>query len=165
MNNKLLLIIFILFSTMAKAQTTVNTEQGVITGRTDVRVFERNMGYRWFKDGYFNYQPNLSAVNAIKENAVGLQFMVFGGTWCEDTQLLLPQFYRVMDLAGIPKQAITLYFLDRDKRSPQGLENTFNVSFVPTFIILEKGVEKGRITESVNQSIEADLADLLPHKQ
>jgi thiol-disulfide isomerase/thioredoxin len=160
------LFIFLFFAVkVGFAQTSLNTEQNVITGITDVRILERNIGYRWFKDGYFNYQPNLSAVNAIKDMPKDIQFVVFAGTWCELSQSLLPQFYRVMDLAGIPKQRITLCFLDRDKRSPQGMENSYSVNSTPVFVVLQKGVEIGRITATAIQSIEADIADLIPRKQ
>jgi thiol-disulfide isomerase/thioredoxin len=163
--NYRLLIFFLLLGKIGFAQTSINTEQNVITGITDVRLLERGIGFRWFKDGYFNYQPNLSAINVIKDLPKDIQFVVFAGTWCELSQKLLPQFYRVMDLAGVPKQKITLCFLDRDKRSPQGIENSYAINNTPVFIILQKGIEIGRITEVVSQSIEADIADLLPRKQ
>ncbi len=159
------IFILILLSNLVVAQTSVNTEQNVIVGISDVRILERGLGNRWYKDGYFNYQTNISAVNAIKEMSRDIQFVVFAGTWCEKSQVLLPQFYRVMDLAGISRQRITLCFLDRDKRSPQGFENNYSINNTPVFIILQKGAEIGRITESVNQSIEADIADLIPIKQ
>lgn len=161
---KNILLILLLSSQFTFAQTSVNTEQNVITGITDVRILERSVGYRWFKDGYSNYQPNVSAISVLREAPKDIQLFVFAGTWCEKSQQLLPQFYKVADLAGIAKQRITLCFLDRDKRSPQGMENNYNINTTPVFIILQKGVEIGRITESVNQSIEADLADLLPRK-
>lgn len=149
----------------AFSQTTVNTEQNVITGVTDVRMLERSIGYKWFKDGYFNYQVNQSAVSVIKEMPKDIQFVVFAGTWCEISRQILPQFYRSMDLARISKQRITLCFLDRDKKSPQGLENSYNINTTPVIIILQKGIEIGRITENTFQPIEAAVADLIPKKQ
>lgn len=146
------------------AQTTYNSEQQVITGYTDVRQLERSIGYRWFKDGYFEYQPNLSAVGVLKDLPPDVQFLVFAGTWCDHSQQLLPRFYKTMDLAGISKNRIKLYFLDRDLRSPQGIENNYGVNKTPVFIIINKASEIGRITEHVSQSIEADLADLIPRK-
>jgi thiol-disulfide isomerase/thioredoxin len=159
------ILFFILLSEIGLSQTSVNTEQNVIVGISDVRILERGLSYRWYKDGYFNYQSNISAVNAIKEMPKDIQFMVFAGTWCEKSQELLPRFYKVLDLAGISRQRVTLCFLDRDKRSPQGIENNYSINTTPVFIILQKGVEIGRITETISQSIEADIADLIPTKQ
>lgn len=159
------ILFFIFLSEIGLSQTSVNTEQNVIVGISDVRILERGLSYRWYKDGYFNYQSNISAVNAIKEMPKDIQFMVFAGTWCEKSQELLPRFYKVLDLAGISRQRVTLCFLDRDKRSPQGIENNYSINTTPVFIILQKGVEIGRITETISQSIEADIADLIPTKQ
>lgn len=159
---KRVLILSLLISKFASAQTTINTEQNVITGFTDVRLLERNAGYRWFKDGYFNYQPNTSAVNVLRDLPKDIQIFVFAGTWCENSRTILPQFYKVINLAGVSRQRVTLYFLDRDKRSPQGMENNYNIYATPVFIMLQKGVEVGRITENIHQSIEADLVDLIP---
>lgn len=159
------ILFFIFLSEIGLSQTSVNTEQNVIVGISEVRILERGLSYRWYKDGYFNYQSNISAVNAIKEMPKDIQFMVFAGTWCEKSQELLPRFYKVLDLAGISRQRVTLCFLDRDKRSPQGIENNYSINTTPVFIILQKGVEIGRITETISQSIEADIADLIPTKQ
>lgn len=159
------ILFFIFLSEVGLSQTSVNTEQNVIVGISDVRILERGLSYRWYKDGYFNYQSNISAVTAIKEMPKDIQFMVFAGTWCEKSQELLPRFYKVLDLAGISRQRVTLCFLDRDKRSPQGIENNYSINTTPVFIILQKGVEIGRITETISQSIEADIADLIPTKQ
>lgn len=159
------LLFFLFLSEIGLSQTSVNTEQNVIVGISDVRILERSLSFRWYKDGYFNYQLNISAINAIKEMSKDIQFIVFAGTWCEKSQQLLPQFYKVMDLAGISKQRITLCFLDRDKRSPQGIENNYIINNTPVFIILQKGIEIGRITETINQSIGVAIADLIPTKQ
>jgi thiol-disulfide isomerase/thioredoxin len=159
-----ILIICFFITNYALAQTTLNTEQNVITGFTDVRLLERGNNYRWYKDGYMNYQPNNSALEVIRNVPYDIQIFVFAGTWCEKSQILLPQFYKAMDLAGFAKQKITLYLLDRDKRSPQGMENNYNINSTPVFIIIQKGVEIGRIAETVSQSIEADIADLIPRK-
>ena len=159
-----LIIVSLLVCNLGYAQTSVNTDQNVITGKTDVRILERNVGYRWYKENYFSYQPNLSAINFIKETPKDIQFIVFAGTWCESSRQLLPQFYKVMDLSGVSKQRITLYFIDRDYRSPQGLENYYGINSTPIIILHQKNVEIGRIT-TVNQSIEAAIADLIPRKQ
>jgi hypothetical protein len=164
MLNKLLFACLFI-CTLGHAQTTINTDQNVITGKTDVRLLERNNGYRWFKENYAKYQPNLSAISVIQEMPSDIQIIVFAGTWCESSRELLPQFYRAIDLSGVSKQRVTLYFLDRDYKSPQGFENNFSINNTPVFILLQRNIEIGRITNTVNQSIEADIADLIPRKQ
>ena len=48
--------------------------------------------------------------------------------------------------------------MDRDKKSGEGIEKQYKIERVPTFIVLKNGVEVGRVVESVENSIEADLA-------
>ena len=81
--------------------------------------------------------------------------------WCSDTQNLLPKFFKTIDAAGIPRTQVKLYMVDEQKNSPDKQEKQYAVVSVPTFIILENGQEKGRVVESVQQSIEADLLKLL----
>ena len=71
------ILFFIFLSEVGLSQTSVNTEQNVIVGISDVRILERGLSYRWYKDGYFNYQSNISAVNVIKELPKDIDIVVF----------------------------------------------------------------------------------------
>jgi thiol-disulfide isomerase/thioredoxin len=137
-------------------------EQAILLGRTHYRVLQNSPQLVWFRQNYNAYQPNNSAIDALKGFPPDIRFIVFAGTWCSDTRDLLPPFYRVLDAAGINRNNVTLYFTDRDKHTPEGLENTYNVNRVPTFILLRNGSEIGRITETAQPSIEAELVNLLP---
>lgn len=112
----------------------------------------------WYANGYAEYTPDADAVATLQNSITAEnEILVFGGTWCGDTQYLLPKFYKVMD-AIKPAPKVTLVFVDRDKKSGEGRETQYNIERVPTFIILKNGVEIGRVVESVENSIEADLA-------
>lgn len=112
----------------------------------------------WYADGYAEYIPSADAVTKLQNSITAEnEIIVFGGTWCGDTQNLLPKFYKVMD--GIkPTPKTTLVLVDRDKKSGEGIEKQYKIERVPTFIVLKNGVEVGRVVESVENSIEADLA-------
>jgi thiol-disulfide isomerase/thioredoxin len=88
-----------------------------------------------------------AAVKAFKNNASKFDVVVFGGTWCHDTQNLLPVFYRLINKSGYPENKITLIALDRAKTGPDDVTKTYNVTNVPTFIILHDGKEVGRVVE------------------
>ncbi len=162
--NILFILFFTLTSNVASCQTSVNSEQQVLTGISNVRILERGVAYRWYKDGYFNYQPNLSAVEVIKQAAPNVSFIIFAGTWCIKSRDILPHFFKTMDLAGIARQRITLCFLDRDFRSLAGFESVYGIYSTPVIIVLNEKAEIGRITENISHSVEADIADVLPQK-
>ena len=73
--------------------------------------------------------------------------IVFGGTWCDDTQNLLPVFYRLVDKSGYPDSSITLIGVDRPKTTLYNLHNAFHLTDVPTFIVMKDGKEVGRVVE------------------
>ena len=54
-----------------------------------------------------------------------------------------------------------MYGVDRTKTTKDGAHEQYNVSKVPTIIILDKGVEKGRITETTRKSVDADLVNII----
>jgi thiol-disulfide isomerase/thioredoxin len=81
--------------------------------------------------------------------------------WCGDSKRELPRFLKIADEAGFPPARITLYSLDRTKKSPDGMTARYGIEYVPTFIVLKDGAEVGRITESPKVSVEADLLTIL----
>lgn len=156
---KYLLIFFTFFSIHAMAQQPANP---VVTGKTDVKVLSDQTAYPWFTSGSEAYQPDKTVLVSLKKALpADATITVFGGTWCSDTQNLLPKFYKILTEAGIDKKQVTLYFLDEKKTSPEGTEKQFNIVSVPTFIVMQNGKEMGRIVESVQKNIETDLLNLL----
>ena len=119
-------------------------------------TFTDTTKYPWFNERYNSYEPKQEAL--VKLNAVPpYEIIVFGGTWCSDTRYLLPKFYKVMDALQYPPK-ITLIMVDEQKKSGTGIEANYSIEYVPTFIVLQNGKEKGRVVESVQASIEEDLA-------
>ncbi|WP_153797737.1 thioredoxin family protein [Foetidibacter luteolus] len=115
-----------------------------ILKRSDI---EADTAFRWFKQNYDITPASAVAVDAFKKNASKFQVVVFGGTWCHDTQYLLPLFYRLADSGGLPDSAISLIGVDREKTASGHLEKAFNVLNVPTFIVMKDGKEIGRVVE------------------
>lgn len=121
-------------------------------------VLSDTVSYPWYAENYDDYTPNPAWVDTLAANLTPKhEILVFGGTWCGDTKNLLPKFYRVMDALPSPPK-ITLVLVDRKKKSGKKAEKPYNIEFVPTFIVLKDGKEEGRIVESVQTSIEKDLA-------
>lgn len=129
----------------------------ILTGYYSVDELKNK--FAWFNDGYDKYSPNKEIINELKKQNKNTFIMIFAGNWCSDTHELLPKFYKTADLAGIVNHQV--YFIDRNKDSPDNLEDNYKINLVPTVIIIENGVEKGRIEESVKQSIEQDILEII----
>lgn len=118
--------------------------------------------YPWFKTGYESYNSALNTdIIYLKGYNKRVTFVVFGGAWCDDTRVLLPKFYRVLDEAQYPASAVKLYLVDRQKKTLKGEADKSGITNVPTFIIYRDGKEVGRIVETVKKSIEKDIKDIL----
>lgn len=115
-------------------------------------IFTRNhlstdTAFSWYSQAQKSFNPNADLVKRYAAKKDSLSFLVFGGTWCDDTKHVLPNFLLTADAAGVPSNHITLIGVDRDKKSLFNLTETFNVTLVPTIIVLKNGKEIGRVEE------------------
>jgi len=117
--------------------------RGLIT-RADI---QNDTAFSWFNKNYNLGRPDANAVTAFKQHANDFQMLIFAGTWCPDTQNLLPQFYRLADASGYADSSITLIGVDNDKTTFDNLHKTFHLVDVPTFIVMKNGKEVGRVVE------------------
>ena len=131
------------YQTMYNAEKHETTLRGLLK-RSDI---EEDTTFSWFKKNYKLGSPDAATVNAFKTNASKFKMVIFGGTWCEDTQNILPQFFRITDAAGYADSNITLIGVDRKKTTLDNLNSAFHIINVPTFIIMKDGKEVGRVVE------------------
>lgn len=158
-------ILFASFFSMVLSFTMLaqeSTEAPLLLGEQTFNNLFDNKQYPWFKEGYIHYNYNLDVINQLKKHTnETIHFVVFGGTWCEDTQQLLPRFYKVVLDAGFNERDIYLYMLDKKKTCPTKNEEGLNITHLPTFIVYRNGIEIGRIIESVQKNIETDLLNII----
>ncbi len=159
MRYKAITILFIVFSfcKTGSCQTTLLHYYEISTdAKTGFKVLkglliradiETDTSFKWFKENMKLGEADAGAVAAFQKNGSKFQMVVFGGTWCDDTQNLLPVFYRLIDKSGYPDTSITLIGVDRAKTTLCNLHNAFHITDVPTFIVMKDGKEVGRVVE------------------
>ncbi len=64
-----------------------------LKGLLNRKVLESDTTFKWFKNNYALGTTDASAVQSFQKNKDRFHVIIFGGTWCEDTQNLLPVFY------------------------------------------------------------------------
>lgn len=150
------------FSQDDKPQVSID-EKGrkVAVGQLSEQFLLSDSVYSWFKNGMDAYTPDNDAVAFLQRESGNFSVIIYGGTWCSDTQELLPKFYKVAHDADLDINAIKLYGLDADKLGLNKVKPENNIENVPTFIILKDGKEIGRIVETVRSSIEKDIVRIL----
>jgi thiol-disulfide isomerase/thioredoxin len=97
----------------------------------------------------------------MKSEFDSLQFLVFGGTWCSDTQRELPRFIKICDAMGVQSDRMQLFMLDLQKKSAYIHVKVWQITAVPTFIVLRNGREIGRIVETPQESLEKHLRKII----
>ncbi|MFN9959201.1 MAG: thioredoxin family protein, partial [bacterium] len=76
-----------------------------------------------------------------------IYLVVFAGTWCGDTQVILPRFFKLIQEADFPLSRVNLIGVDRSKKTLGSLSEAMGVYNVPTMIVMKNGKEIGRVVE------------------
>lgn len=162
---KIIFILSILFiascsNTQQVVLTAKKDNRGNLIGTSDKKLLQEN--YSWFTQKYNNYTPNTQVIKQLKPLLRNVTIKAFMGTWCGDSKRETPPFYKIIDAAGFKEKNITMVAMNRSKRY-NGMEKTYNVRRVPTFIFYKKDKEIGRIVErrGARQSFEKDILNIL----
>jgi len=150
----LLVLIFITVTNGLFAQAQYEASQDekhpevkVIRGLVNKYQIQNDTAFKWYSSSQGYYKPDTATLNAFERAKGKYQFVIFGGTWCEDTQFILPKFFKLQEASGFPDNAITLFGVNRAKTSLGNIAAAFNVKLVPTIIVMKDGKEIDRVVE------------------
>ncbi|MBL7093890.1 thioredoxin family protein [candidate division KSB1 bacterium] len=147
------------FSCQQNEETPKTEKNGILKGWiTENQLFELSPVYVEEKN---SYQPDSASISFLKKFNEELNIQIFLGTWCPDCRREVPRFLKVMEKTDNDFIKFQMMGLDRTKRDSLGLAEKFQIEFVPTFIVLQKNREIGRIIEIPMLSIEQDLVEIL----
>lgn len=111
------------------------------------QVLESDSTFKWYLDNKKGYTPDNMAVSSLRQYKDSVELLVFMGTWCEDSHLIIPRLFSIVDVAGFDNKKLTLIGTDRNKKTLGHLVEALNVINVPTIIVMKGGKEMGRIVE------------------
>lgn len=140
----------ILTASLFAQDTQVTVEQGgtkIIKGFFTKKDLATDSAFAWYAQNQQGYVPEQHALQAFRTYKDSINIIAFGGTWCGDTKYVLPKFFALTDAAGFSQDRVTLIGVDRSKKTIQHLTEAFNVTRVPTIIVMKNGVEIGRVVE------------------
>lgn len=119
----------------------------------------------WYETNYNAYQVDTTLLKNLKVNPLTDTFLIFMATWCGDSQVEVPKFFKILRYLNIPQANYKIIMVDnsaeRYKQSPNHEEIGNNIFKVPTFIIQRNGQEIGRIIEHPSESFEKDLTHII----
>lgn len=154
MNKNIFCVVLIMISLNfnAAAQTPyVSSVDGsnvtILNGMITKYALINNANFSWFAKSAETYKPDQSVVNALEAAKGKAQLIIFGGTWCEDTQNILPKFFKVQEQSGFPDNSISFFGVDRQKKTLGNMAEAMGITNVPTIIVMKNGKEVGRVVE------------------
>lgn len=162
--------IFILTSYMSSAQKTyevlsdsADNNAKMLKGIISKEDISNDPSFEWYAESQKIYpRPDNAAVAAFRQNKDSVYFIIFAGTWCEDTHYVLPKFFKIQEVSGFPENRITLFAVDRNKKTTGNIEAAFGIIDVPTIIVMKNSKEIGRVVEyGKTGHWDKELADII----
>lgn len=120
----------------------------ILRGTINKYLIANDSAFTWYASNAKSYQPDTAILKTLSKVKTGkLQLIIFGGTWCEDTQFILPKFFKLQEMSGIPDENITFFGVNRNKKSFGHITEALAINNVPTIIVMKDGKELGRVVE------------------
>lgn len=163
----LFVIVVLFFTSLVSAQDQFQVlverpNEKTLKGIISREVLLKDTSFKWYAENLKSYTPNAAALEGLKKNKDSVQLLTFMGTWCEDSQFIIPKLYSLTDAAGFSADRITLIGVDRNKKSLSHLAEALNITNVPTIIALKNGKEIGRVIEFGKYGLfDMELGDIL----
>ena len=129
----------------------------MLLGKIDRAGLQLEQFNAWYVENDSLHQVDTTLISGLKLNLKPLTIKVFMGSWCEDSQKLVPSLFKVLDAAEFDYSNIEMIAVDHDKKTPNGLEMDYNIEYVPTLIFSENGEELNRIVEYEIETLEKDM--------
>lgn len=135
----------------------------ILKGIISREILSSDTSFKWYANNLKSYSGSYAA--SFGKHRDSIQLLIFRGTWCEDSQLIIPKLFRFFDAAGFSNDRITLIGVDRNKKSISHITDALNVINLPTLIVMKEGKELGRVVEYGQYGmVEKELAEIAGKK-
>ncbi len=139
----------------------VKTNKNIVVGYCDEKGLKKGEFGVYFNSQYETYTPKEKTIEKLKRKINNYSIKIVFGTWCSDSKLQVPRFYKIIDLTDFNKSRLETIGVDRNKNALVVNIADLNIELVPTFIVYKHGKEVGRIVESPYDSLEDDLLEII----
>lgn len=139
-----------------------SAETKILVGFISKQQITEDTVFAWYKQNLKYARPNKEYVEIIKPKAYDFSLILFTGTWCHDSQQIIPKYFALLEAAEFPDHKMTIVACDRQKNGPANIQRPLNVANVPTLIVMKDGKEVGRIMEyGASGLVDKELAEII----
>ena len=118
--------------------------------------------FDWYQTNLKYFRLDSTTVQSIRAKKDKIHLVLFMGTWCHDSQQLVPKYFETLKAANFKDENLTIIGTDRNKKTIEGLHHLFNLQSVPTMIVLQNGIEIGRVVEYGSTTfVDKELGELV----
>lgn len=167
---KFILLLFVFVANTGWAQTQYevlkdNNGEKILKGIISRDLLANDPSFKWYAQNLKPYTAEKDAATIFGKHKDSVQLVIFLGTWCPDSHVIIPQLFSFLDAAGFSNDHITLIGVDRNKKTISHLTDAFNIKNVPTIIVMKEGRELDRVVEYGRYGmVEKELAEIVDKK-
>ena len=136
----------------------------MLLGKINCKGLQEEPFNEWFVESFNNHTLDSARVDSIKPLLKNVSIKAFMGTWCEDSQREIPALQKILEAADYKEEQVEMIAMTHDKDTPQGLEEGYEIEYVPSIIFFKDGAEMNRIVEYPQETLEKDMIKILSGK-
>ncbi len=164
--NKLIVFIFLVtLSVSAQEKETITQNRADHIGIKTKKDFKAEPNVKWFNDSYNAYELDKKTIEKLKKYNKDFSIKVFMSVWCHDSHREIPQLYKILEAIDFDENRLELIALNRAKKTPNNLQEGFNIQRTPTLIFYKNGKEIARYVEKPRSSLESDMLKIVSGKR
>ena len=159
----LLFLSFLSLSVKAQKETISQNRADFIGVKTKA-FFKQQPHAIWFYESYDEYSLDQKTIKKIKKCLDGITIKVFMSVWCHDSHREIPRLYKILEAVNFDENNLEIVTLNRAKKTPNNLQEGFDILRTPTLIFYKNGKEISRFVEHPLKSLEKDILKILRGK-
>ena len=149
---------------MMAQKETISQNRAEFIGVKTKAFFKQQPHVKWFDESYEGYDLDQKTIKKIKKHIEGYTIKVFMSVWCHDSHREIPRLYKVLEAADFNENNIQVIALNRAKKTPNNLQEGFDIRRTPTIIFYKNDKEISRFVEHPQRSLEKDILKILSGK-
>jgi len=157
-------IFFIALSLKAQTKETIDQNRTNYVGQKPMSFFKQQPHAKWFMESYDAYELDQKTLKKLKNQLDGIKIKVFMSVWCHDSHREIPRLSKILEAINFDERNLEIVALNRAKKTPNNLQEGFDIQRTPTLIFYKKGEEINRFVEQPKKSLEKDILKILTGK-
>ena len=133
----------------------------ILLGKINLANLQTSKVTPWFNEEFNRVKIDFKMAKTLKPFTKNLKIKVFMGTWCLDSQRVLPQFFKILTAMDFEQENLEMFAMSEEKNTPSNFEKGLEIYNVPTIIFFKNGKEINRFVESPVESLESDIKKII----